>query len=75
MEPDTDQLEAGIDKFGIYGDINTLESLSGGDVTKWESIKAIDRATIFIKRRIDKDKTLYERALREIAVRNSKIKK
>lgn len=73
-EPDIDQVEAGVSMFEKYSDVNSLESLSGGDVTKWNAIKAIPRSEIFIKLLINRDKHKFDKALREIVMRNSKAK-
>lgn len=59
-------MAAGIDIFEKYGGVNQLESLSGGDVTKWESLKAIDLITIFTKLRINRDREIFGEKLRQI---------
>ncbi len=61
-----DHIEAGISVFQKYGPINQLESLSNGDVTKWEQIKAIDLATIFTKLRMNRDRHIFQKKLSEV---------
>ena len=46
--------------------MNNLESLSLGDVTKWEDIKSIDRGTIYAKLMFNKDKHEFQRKLNDI---------
>jgi len=46
--------------------MNNLESLSLGDVTKWEAIKGVDRGTIYAKLLFNKDKHEFQRKLNEI---------
>ena len=65
-DPDPDHVEAGIESLTKFGPINILESLSNGDVTKWESIKGIDLGTIFTKLRLNRDKSEFQRKLAEI---------
>lgn len=49
-----------------------METLSMGDVTKWNDIKAIDRGTIYAKLALNRDKNIFEKAYREILHRESK---
>jgi hypothetical protein len=59
---DANIVAAGIEIFEKYGDVNQLESLSQGDVTRWKDIKALDRGTAFVKLRLIKDKNIFEKA-------------
>lgn len=52
--------------------MNNLETLSLGDVTKWEAIKGIDRGTIYAKLSFNKDRNIFEKELRAITLRDSK---
>lgn len=65
-EIEASHVEAGIEIFNKYGDMNNLETLSLGDVTKWEGIKAIDRGTIYAKLMFNKDRHEFQRKLNEI---------
>lgn len=49
-----------------------METLSGGDVTKWNEIKAIDRGTIYVKLSLNRDKNIFEKAYRDILKNESK---
>lgn len=51
-----------------------METLSLGDVTKWNAIKAVDRGTIYTKLSLNRDKNSFEKALREIMKVRSKQK-
>lgn len=68
-DTESDLLEAGIEMFARYGDVNSLESLSNGDVTKWPAIKAMNRGEVFVKLLIDRDKNKFQKALHEIRTR------
>jgi hypothetical protein len=65
-------LEAGIEIFEKYGDVNNLDTLSGGDVTKWNAVKAIDRATVYTKLAKKKDESIFGKAYTEIMNREAK---
>lgn len=54
--------------------MNILESLSQGDVTKWETIKGMTFETVMTKRRIDRDKNIFSEKLNEIMLAKQKQK-
>lgn len=71
-EIEDDYKEAGIEIFNKYGDVNNMETLSLGDVTKWNAIKAVDRGTVYTKLALNRDKNTFEKALRDIMKAKSK---
>lgn len=48
-EPDFDMIAAGLNELNIFGDLNTIDVLAGGDPLKWELIKDLPYQTIFDK--------------------------
>jgi hypothetical protein len=65
---------AGVEVFEKYGDVNNLDTLSMGDVTKWNDIKAIDRGTVYTKLSKLKDTSIFQKAYTEILNREAKRK-
>ncbi len=55
------EIEAQIEAFDVYGDVNVLESLSGGDVLKWDAIKATRYDDIFVKLCLNKTAKEYQK--------------
>jgi len=50
--PNSEQRRAGIDMFDEFGVMNTIDSLAGGDILKYEQILKIDYNTVFIKQKM-----------------------
>lgn len=48
-EPDIDMMLAGINELNIFGDLNTIDMMAGGDVLKWNEIKKLPYQTVFDK--------------------------
>lgn len=48
-EPDFEMLASGINELNIFGDLNLIDMLAGGDIMKWEQIRLISYQTIFDK--------------------------
>jgi hypothetical protein len=66
------ELQAGMDEFSQYGDINTLETLSGGNVLLWDDIMAQPYERIFVKLRYNRTEAEYRKRLEKIQQINSK---
>jgi len=49
--PDNDLLNAGVNELDELGVLNVVDSLAGGDVLKWDSIKALPYFMVFDKLR------------------------
>lgn len=47
--PDVKLIQAGIKELDILGDVNTIDSLSGGDILKWNSVRELPYNEIFNK--------------------------
>lgn len=66
-EPDADwELAGGSEKMGRFGILNILDSLAGGDITKWETIENLPYMTVFSKLRMNKTMTQIQRAIASI---------
>lgn len=48
-DPDIDMIGAGISDLNQFGDLNTLDVLASGDITKWEDIKKLPYSVVFDK--------------------------
>lgn len=47
--PDPKLLQAGIKDLDVLGDVNTVDSLAGGDILKWEKIRKLPYSEVFNK--------------------------
>lgn len=48
-DPDIDMMAAGIKELNQFGDLNTIDVLASGDITKWEEIKKLPYNVVFDK--------------------------
>lgn len=48
-ETDMDLISAGIQEMQQFGELNTIDSLAGGDVLKWEQVKLLPYHVVFDK--------------------------
>ena len=64
--PESLEVEAGIQSFDLYGAANVLETLSGGDVLKWEDVKGLSYDTVYVKLLMNRDKREYEKNYRRL---------
>lgn len=56
----------GSERMQKYGMYNTLDNLSGGDITKWEQIKNLRYSEVFLKLMMDKDKEILSKEMEAI---------
>ncbi len=66
------EIEAGIEVFSKYGPVNTLETLAGGDVLRWEEVKGLSYDTVYIKQLLNKDRREFEKKYRELSLEAAK---
>lgn len=52
-QPEPELIAAGIDKLNVFGELNVIDSLAGGDILKHEGIKALPYYSVFDKLRKD----------------------
>ena len=72
--PEQMEVDAGIEVFNQYGALNTLETLSGGDILKYELVKGLMYDEVYTKLLMNKDKRIFEKNYRDIVTENSKEK-
>lgn len=59
----------GSERMQKYGMYNTLDTLSGGDITKWEQIKNLRYSEVFLKLMMDKDKEILSQEMEAIKIK------
>lgn len=47
--PDVKLIQAGIRELDVLGDVNTIDSLAGGDILKWEAVRQMPYSEVFNK--------------------------
>jgi len=65
-EPNADLQNAGVEELQQFGEVNALDSLAGGDITKWEDIKKIPYHDVFDKMRKSLIESKVEKRYKEI---------
>jgi hypothetical protein len=48
-EPDNDMINSGINQLDVFGYLNVVDTLAGGDILKWESILALPYENVLDK--------------------------
>ena len=74
-EPNIEMIASGIKELDIFGNINTIDQLAGGDVTKWEEISLLPYNVIFDKLYKTNIENEIQKKLVEIQKTKSKSKK
>ncbi|MDD3645502.1 MAG: hypothetical protein PHR19_08255 [Bacteroidales bacterium] len=64
--PTMEEEAAGLDRFNKFGVALQLDSLAGGDVLKWEEVRALPYEIAILKLVIDKTKNDYSKDLNDI---------
>jgi hypothetical protein len=59
---------AGIQSFEKFKYINTINSLAGGDITKWDTVMNMPYERVLTKLLLNKTEAEYQRKYREIIV-------
>ena len=65
-EPSADEEKTGIEQFSQFGYFATVDRLAGGDVTKYDTVGAVDYATIYTKLLLNRIDGEYHERLIEI---------
>lgn len=52
-QPEPELIASGIDELNVFGELNIIDSLAGGDILKWEQVKKLPYHSIFDKLRKD----------------------
>lgn len=48
-EPETNMFLAGVERLNVFGVVNVLDNLSGGDVLKWDEIRKLPYHYVYFK--------------------------
>ena len=64
--PTADEERAGIERFGKFGYLLSINSLAGGDVLKWAQVRELPYEVALSKLMIDKDQSDFDKALFEV---------
>lgn len=52
-QPEPELIASGIDELNVFGELNIIDSLAGGDILKWEQVKQLPYHSVFDKLRKD----------------------
>ncbi len=63
---------AGLDRFAKFGVSLQIDSLAGGDVTKWEAVRALPYEVAFLKLLMDKTKADFSKDYNDIMSKRRK---
>lgn len=74
LDYERDHVLAGIKTFEKYGVSNTIDSLAGGDILKWEAVCQLEYELVFQKLRMNADQELFKRKLRTVIENKNKQK-
>lgn len=66
IEYTTEQIRAGIKEFSKFGVFNSIDSLAGGDITKWNQVVMLPMADVVLKLKINNQQSRYEKKYHEI---------
>lgn len=66
FNPSSEMERAGIDKFNQFGRMNTIDTLAGGDILKYEDVLKIDCNTVFAKLKRSKVENDYQKNYQKI---------
>ena len=74
-DPDPLAIAAGSESFNIFGEYNALNSLSNGDVTKWDNLKMQPYEYCFMKLLMNKTQAQFDKKYAELVREKNKNKK
>lgn len=60
--------KAGIESFKKFGYINTVDSLAGGDVLKWNDVLNLPYEMVFLKQLRNKTQEAYSKKYQELVI-------
>lgn len=73
-DEDIEMIEAqATERMSKFGILNTIDSLAGGDITKWKDIEELPYMVVFTKLMMEKTKGEIKRDVRVIQQRKNKI--
>ena len=63
---------AGIAAFEKFSYINTVNTLAGGDVLKWQSIMNLPYETVYLKMLLNKEQAAFNKKYQELSLKAAK---
>ena len=74
-KPTPIEKQAGIDTFNKFGVMNTVNSLAGGDVLKWELVKQLPYEMYLTKLLMNKTESEYQKKYSKLLEQENKSKR
>jgi len=73
-EPDytDEQVRAGIKEFSKFGALNTIDSMAGSDITRWEQVTRLPMADVVMKMKMNHQQARFDRKYTEIMQKKHK---
>jgi len=68
-DPSPEEVEAGLEGFGRFSPIIQIDNLAGGDVLKYNDVRALVYEDALTKLALDKEKSDYQRRLTKVITR------
>ena len=66
VAPDPKMVEAGLDRLEKFGELNRIDSLAGGDLTKWKDVEQMPYQEVYAKMYMDAEHARIQKAYIEI---------
>lgn len=71
-QPDIDKIAAGIDELNIFGEMNTIDQLAGGDILKWNEVMKLPYQDVFDKQMMMIKHSAFDKRYSEVLRNKSK---
>lgn len=65
-KPEAEELQAGVDRFARFGVLNRIDSLAGGDITKYDEVMMQPYSVVFAKLQMNLEQSQYSKRLRRV---------
>lgn len=66
IEYSSEQIRAGIKEFSKFGAFNSIDTLAGGDITKWSQVVMLPMSDVILKLMMNQQQYRYEKKYHEI---------
>lgn len=71
---DTEELAADVEALSVFGELNVIDSLANGDVTKYEAVLKVQYITCFLKMKLNVAQAEYRKRLKKVYDSKHKVK-
>lgn len=75
MKPKPEQIEAKVSELEKYGWLGAIDTLAGGDFTKWNAVMTTSFERVIAKLALNRDRDLYSERLQKVLAEKAKAKK